>query len=36
VRSLLEASLATAPAEHQAALIAIADSVGKGIKPSEK
>jgi SulP family sulfate permease len=36
VHSLLEASLATAPAEHKAALIAIADSVGEGIKPLEK
>ena len=36
VHSLLQASLATAPAERQAALIAITDSIGEGIKRSEK
>ena len=35
VQSLLQASLATAPVERQAALIAIAEGVGKGIKPGE-
>lgn len=35
VRSLLQASLATAPPDRQDALIAIAEGVGKGIKPSE-
>ena len=35
VHSLILASLATAPVERQAALIAIAEGVGKGIKPSE-
>jgi MFS superfamily sulfate permease-like transporter len=36
VHDLLQASLATAPAEHKAALIGIANSVGQGIKPGEK
>jgi SulP family sulfate permease len=36
VHDLLQASLVTAPAEHQAALIAIANNVGQGIKPNEK
>ena len=35
VQSLLQASLATAPVERQAALIAIAEGVVKGIKPGE-
>jgi SulP family sulfate permease len=35
VHSLLQASLLTAPAERQAALIAVAESVGKGIEPME-
>jgi high affinity sulfate transporter 1 len=36
VHSLLQASLATAPAERPAALAAIAESISKGINPSEK
>jgi high affinity sulfate transporter 1 len=35
LRGLLQASLATAPAERQAALASIAEGIGKGIKPSE-
>ena len=35
LRSLLQASLATAPAERQAGLAAIVDGIGQGIKPSE-
>ena len=35
VHSLLQASLVTAPAERQAALIAVAESVGKGIEPAD-
>ena len=35
VHDLLQASLATAPPERRAALAAIADSVGQGIKPEE-
>jgi hypothetical protein len=33
--SLLEACLATAPAEHRDALVAIADSVGQGVRLGE-
>ncbi len=35
VHNLLQASLVTAPAERKAALIAVAESVGKGIEPVE-
>jgi len=35
VRNLLQASLSTAPSERQAALAAIADQIGQGIKPKE-
>ena len=35
LRSLLQASLASAPPERQAALAAIVSSVGQGLKPSE-
>jgi hypothetical protein len=35
VHDLLQASLATAPPERRAALAAIADSVGQGIKQEE-
>jgi hypothetical protein len=35
VQSLLVASLATAPAERQAAMIEIVNSVGTGIKPGK-
>jgi sulfate permease, SulP family len=35
VHSLIQASLATAPAEHQAGLSAIADSISQGIKPEQ-
>jgi len=35
LRSLLQASLATAPPERQAGLAAIVDGIGQGIKPSE-
>jgi len=34
VQSLLQASLATAPTERQAALAAIAEDIGQGIKPN--
>jgi hypothetical protein len=35
LRSLMRASLATAPPEHQAALAAIVDHIGQGIKRDE-
>jgi len=35
LQSLLQESISKAPVEHQAALAAIADNIGQGIKPSE-
>lgn len=36
MHSLLQASIATAPAERQAAMAAIVNSIGQGIKPSDQ